>query len=392
MIFVSVNDVVMRPSFGPGTANGIPPPPPRCGSAGERVPSVAAVSTGQPIRGVPVSHGMPVQGVPVLPPPARVIDQTHGNPFGAAQIVSQDMPMTVSCGTLKLPARWGGHRVPIRLHAMIGVVPLVSAFTVLARGGGGLGFLLVLLSTGPLLVVMTLVHELGHISEAARHGCTPSHILLWPLGGLAVISTAEQSHWQHAQIAAAGPATHVPMIAVWLLLLALTGHMTLSMAQLTLATADGWFAILFAQQVINNLVVFGFNLLLPCFPLDCSQIVVSVLLMRGWPLLRVAHAILVSSAVALVAVVGHAIAGIAAGWPSASLGLVVAVFLGVQISQLHAAYQVGPDALEMYPLFRGRTGGTDGTHRPVGEMPMAARPLAGGVLAALVAVASVPLS
>ena len=31
-----------------------------------------------------------------------------------------------------------------------------------------------------------------------------------------------------------------------------------------------------------------FNLLVPCFPLDCSQIIVSLLCLRGWPKMEVA--------------------------------------------------------------------------------------------------------
>jgi Zn-dependent protease len=48
-----------------------------------------------------------------------------------------------------------------------------------------------------------------------------------------------------------------------------------------LDTADGWFAALFVYQVQYNLAMLCFNLLLPCFPLDCSQIAVSLLCMRG---------------------------------------------------------------------------------------------------------------
>ena len=37
-------------------------------------------------------------------------------------------------------------------------------------------------------------------------------------------------------------------------------------------TADGFFAVLFILQLLYNLLTLGFNLLVPCFPLDCSQV------------------------------------------------------------------------------------------------------------------------
>jgi len=87
---------------------------------------------------------------------------------------------------------------------MIVVMPLLSSFGILIAGGGAEAFFLVLIATGPLLYVTVLVHEIGHIAEAARHGGTPSHILLWPLGGLAITRYHPTSHRENALIAAAG--------------------------------------------------------------------------------------------------------------------------------------------------------------------------------------------
>ena len=298
--------------------------------------------------GRPVVTGVPVTSLPI---------------FGAGGATRQDMPLTVGVGALKLPQRWGGHRIPVRLHVFIFVMPVLLALMALVRGGGP-AFALVFISFGPLGVLMVLVHELGHIAEAARHGCTPSHILLWPLGGLAVVATCGQSHRQFALIAAAGPATHVPMILGWLLLLASTGQWTtstgLSTHSLQLDTADGWFAALFLNQVQYNLLTLCFNLLLPCFPLDCSQILVSLLCMRGWPKMEVAKVILVSSAVVLVALCLYAFVGIASGEPTASFGLFGAIWLGLQTHQLYGFYKQGAAALEQYPLFRGGPGGGGG--------------------------------
>ena len=268
------------------------------------------------------------------------------------------MPLTVGVGALKLPQRWGGHRIPVRLHVLILVMPVLSSLLALVRAGGP-AFALVFVSEGPLGVLMVLVHELGHIAEAVRHGCSPSHILLWPLGGLAVVATCGNSHRQFARIAAAGPATHVPMILFWLVLLASTGHLSttgLSIYSLQLDTADGWFAALFARMVQSNLAMLCFNLLVPCFPLDCSLIIVSLLCMRGWPKMKVAEFILRSSAVMLVALSVYSFLGIAIGSPTATLALFAALWKGMQTYQLYKLYKLGPVALEQHPLFRGGAG------------------------------------
>ena len=44
------------------------------------------------------------------------------------------------------------------------------------------------------------------------HGGTPSHIVLWPLGGMAVLHSPTMSLGARVRIALAGPATHVPML------------------------------------------------------------------------------------------------------------------------------------------------------------------------------------
>jgi len=150
------------------------------------------------------------------------------------------------------------------------------------------------------------------------------------------------------------------MILGWLVLLVSTGHWTistgLSTRSLQLDTAGGWFAALFLFQVQYNLITLCFNLLLPCFPLDCSQIVVSLLCMRGWPKMEVAKLILGSSAAVLVALVLYFFVGIASGEPTAAFGLLAAIWLGLQTHQLYQYYKQGPAALEQYPLFRGGPG------------------------------------
>ena len=71
-----------------------------------------------------------------------------------------------------------------------------------------------------------------------------------------------------------------------------------------------------------------FNAAVPCFPLDCSQIVVSVLGMRGWQPIRVAKAIILSSCCILLVLLVYGFVRLSSGDPSAVLCLLIAAWLG----------------------------------------------------------------
>merc|ERR1711871_166952 len=135
-------------------------------------------------------------------------------------------------------------------------------------GAGASGFFLSPMVTGPLLFLMVLVHEIGHMVAAAQTGCRPEHILLWPMGGLAVISDYARTPKERAYISAMGPMTHFPMFFFWMLLLLMaSGTVTLSPFS-TFYLHNGfadWFSILCVQMMLMNLVSFCFNLFVPCY-------------------------------------------------------------------------------------------------------------------------------
>ena len=55
--------------------------------------------------------------------------------------------------------------VPVKLHYLLGLVPAVSVLSVLLQGGGPGAFFLVLISSGLLLYLTVLVHEIGFLSH-----------------------------------------------------------------------------------------------------------------------------------------------------------------------------------------------------------------------------------
>lgn len=305
----------------------------------------------------------------------------------ASQETQIDMPGTFPCGAITLPKRLGGHRVPVRIHFLIVVMPVVSGISVLATRGGASAFFLVLITTGPLLSATVLIHEIGHIFESARHGGTPSHILLWPLGGLAITRHSATSHRENALIAAAGPATHMPMLLLFLALLATTGYLDrgLSTKGLELDSAPGWFAALFIMMMNLNLAMFVFNALVPCFPLDCSTMLVSVLCLRGWPATRVARTVIWSSVFVLVVLLVYGLVAIGMGDGSGFFTLVMAAWLAVQTYKLHGLLVTG--GLSQHPLFAGAASAAE---PPCPAAPPQASVCASAVLVIAIALATVP--
>lgn len=104
---------------------------------------------------------------------------------------------------------------------------------------------------------MVLLHELGHCWAARRHGLPADRILLWPLGGLAMVGTGMERPSTELKISLAGPAVSLSLALLGYGLVFLQGHDS----DPTLAT---YLARLFASL---NMSLFLFNLI-PCYPMD----------------------------------------------------------------------------------------------------------------------------
>lgn len=224
--------------------------------------------------------------------------------------------------------------IPIRLHLLLPAAAVMAGLSALPHGS--LAVLLAVLVAGPLTLLTVLTHELGHVLAAKRCGCSTDHILLWPLGGLAFIGLGSQVGPKgHMGIAAAGPATHLPMLGLWLGLLAVFngGKLTLSTNGMYLDTH--FVALLCVAMLNNNIAMLLFNLLVPCFPLDCSRILASALLLCGLEPGKAAQVIVGCSVFVLLCIIGLSIWSYLSGMVTASLNLFLALWLGFQTWRLH---------------------------------------------------------
>jgi len=237
--------------------------------------------------------------------------------------------------------------IPIRLHVLLPLVAILAALSPVLASHPWQSVHLALLVAGPLLVITVLIHELGHVIAAKRCGCTADHILLWPLGGLAFIGGAVKPKEQ-IFISGSGPATHLPMLALWAGVLAvLHGSVTLSTHGLWVDTNFG--SLICIAMLNTNLVMLLFNLLVPCFPLDCSRILASLLLLRGMEPGNAAKVIVICSVIALAAVAFLSVWSFLTNHSSSSFNMVLVVWLAVQTWKLHQARVNGQLASD--PLF-----------------------------------------
>ena len=115
---------------------------------------------------------------------------------------------------------------------------------------------------------------------AVYYGGRVKLILLWPLGGVAYLSMfGAQNPFADALVALAGPATHIPQVLFWLLLMAISNggkiHMAYALTWNTL-----WLQVC-AGAISTQLAIFLFNLL-PAFPLDGGRILAACLAMRNF--------------------------------------------------------------------------------------------------------------
>jgi len=135
-----------------------------------------------------------------------------------------------------------------------------------------------------ILFLSVLVHEYGHCFMARRFRLRADQILLWPFGGLAFVApgrNAREDFW----IAFGGPLTHLPTAALALGGLLYQGavpHLQMDLldpvgfSQLP----PGWPGLVLLLVFKVQLLLFGFNVFLPAYPMDGGRILVSLLLPR----------------------------------------------------------------------------------------------------------------
>ncbi len=163
--------------------------------------------------------------------------------------------------------------IRIRLHLLLLIlfaVELFRAFQWHGWNGAWLGptFIGILFGT-------ILLHELGHCFMGRHEGGEADEILLWPLGGLAMVGGVPRRSRPQILTAAAGPAVNLGIGVVLAAVLWLGGRADSIPAALPLVGSGGfpygwgWYLACYALAV--NLSLLAFNLV-PAFPLDGGKV------------------------------------------------------------------------------------------------------------------------
>ncbi len=174
--------------------------------------------------------------------------------------------------------------IEFRLHWFFLVFVIARLLTALGRDGG-IGFALEAAFMSALFLIVAL-HEIGHCLACRRVGGEADRVLLWPLGGLAMVSPPQ--NWKAAFITTAGgPAVNVLLWPILGGVLLLWGAPVASVLWFNpfdpaSVTSGPWFnsgsSFAFYAKVIVwwvyflNLVLLAFNVLLPMFPMDGGRL------------------------------------------------------------------------------------------------------------------------
>ncbi|MCC7168824.1 MAG: site-2 protease family protein [Planctomycetes bacterium] len=203
--------------------------------------------------------------------------------------------------------------IPIRLHVVFLLLFAVLAAQTYATDGGAAAAQFAMQFS--LVFLFVLLHELGHCVVAQSFGIHVLDITLWPLGGLARLSTFPRSARVEFAVAVAGPAVNFALAVLCLLL------------ERALPQLSEWLD--FAFWI--NCVMGGFNLI-PAFPLDGGRVFRAALARELDWLAATRVAVRVARGLAIVLF----LAGIAA--PGAFSLVLIAAFVFVSAgSELRAA-------------------------------------------------------
>ncbi len=216
------------------------------------------------------------------------------DPMGGDRLAKPKAVLARIFGDGENPLAWGFtvftiKGVRVRIHLLFIVYLLGALIFTMPGNQEGLVFVWPRLLA---MMVLVLVHELGHCFVCRRIGGRVDEVMLWPLGGLAMCSVPED--WKSAlRVALAGPMVNlvlVPVFAVPLYMLTRSvsslgfNPMTLGAgsAELTLVSGETtWWLVVLGAFYSINLVLLVFNLLVPMFPMDSARMVYALLWKRG---------------------------------------------------------------------------------------------------------------
>eukprot|EP00441_Pelagodinium_beii_P015823 CAMPEP_0197669386 /NCGR_PEP_ID=MMETSP1338-20131121/71823_1 /TAXON_ID=43686 ORGANISM="Pelagodinium beii, Strain RCC1491" /NCGR_SAMPLE_ID=MMETSP1338 /ASSEMBLY_ACC=CAM_ASM_000754 /LENGTH=324 /DNA_ID=CAMNT_0043248937 /DNA_START=207 /DNA_END=1181 /DNA_ORIENTATION=+ len=214
---------------------------------------------------------------------------------------------------------------------------------------------------------------------ARRCGGSISEVLLWPFGGIC-FTTRPQGRSPREKlvddlyIVAAGPATHFPMGAAWVLLLAgyaaACSHVVTAPAWKYLvpfgsamgpcmnpnypgcfSTWSGFLCYSFLTQAVQlNVMLFMFNVFFPMYPMDGAKLIVCSLQLFCGASARCAAKVLIGTSIPLaVFFIGHTLMGIHGGGLQPGITMYMGFMCLAESYKIYRLYK--EEKLYTHPLF-----------------------------------------
>ncbi|MBX9781756.1 MAG: site-2 protease family protein [Chitinophagaceae bacterium] len=149
-----------------------------------------------------------------------------------------------------------------------------------------------------LLFVCITFHELGHALTAKRYGIKTKHILLLPVGGVALLERIPEKPGQELLVAIAGPLVNIIIAGVLFVFLYATGQSVLLVQSDAFPATDNFLQNLLAI----NLMLALFNLI-PAFPMDGGRVLRALLSFKLSRLTATVVAARIGQAIAIVFVI-----------------------------------------------------------------------------------------
>lgn len=248
-------------------------------------------------------------------------------------------------------------RIRVRVHVVFVIFVIAELiYALLTPQTMGIGFMA--LAMGALFVIV-LLHEYGHCIACRSVGGEADEILMWPLGGLASCMPPETPR-AHLITTLGGPAVNVLLIVPTTVGVLFAGGGVSeiifnpfapgeTIAQMNAPTNRALWTLIAVWWVhYLNLVLLGFNVLLPMFPLDGGRIVQALVWMRAGrePSLRI------STTVGLVCAVCVLVVAMVA---SQTMLMGIAIFAGIvcwiERRRLDAVDELGGPAIDLSAAF-----------------------------------------
>jgi Zn-dependent protease len=179
--------------------------------------------------------------------------------------------------------------IAVRVHLFTIIFVLVELLWSIPQKNIGIGFMAIAMTC---LMLLVMLHEFGHCFACRYAGGSADRIVMLPIGGLALCRPPE--HWRaHLITTAGGPLVNLailPLTCVTLWFAGLSSVIVFNPFAASLVLTDPAFhsssTFLFWVKValwwahFVNIVLLGFNVLIPAYPMDGGRLLQSALWSR----------------------------------------------------------------------------------------------------------------